>query len=75
MFTREPLVPNHFELVYIPNQYYECSVSQETGEISTTLPNLTKKKHLFVTEILLILGEYSALWGKREGVVWCISIS
>ena len=25
--------------------------------------------------ISLILGECSALWGEREGVTWCISVS
>ena len=51
MFTREVVVPNHFELVYIHNQHYDCIVSHETGKLSATLPTLMES-HIFVTEIL-----------------------
>ena len=51
MFTKEAVVPNHFELVYIHNRHYDCIVSQETGKLSATLPTLTES-HTFVTEIL-----------------------
>ena len=51
IFTREAVVPNHFELVYIHNQHYNCIVSQETGKLSATLPTLTES-HTFVTEII-----------------------
>ena len=51
MFTKEAVVPNHFELVYIHNQHYDCIVSRETGKLSTSLPDITEN-HTFVTEIL-----------------------
>ena len=31
--------------------------------------------HMHCIPLVYILGECSALWGEREGVIWCNSIS
>ena len=49
-----PTVPaeiNHFELVYWNNTHYDCSISQDTGGIST-VPPIIEKKDTVMEEII-----------------------
>ena len=58
--TREAVVSNHFELVYIHNQHYDCIVSQETGKLSTS--RIKNKERP--------LGEVKWAWHRKSRGTW-----